>query len=172
MNSFDQIAEIVSKGNKMGLSNTIVRDYGIPLDYTSVYKTFNDAVIYAAENSRAYVGQLISVAWDDGTSEAYIICAASQGETVINSKHYDVYIKKLTGDGSNEGDSSQVITEAEWQSHLSEFSEVKDDLLETRSNIEDIRNDLNVLEENTSSVNINKLTQGTDDTLVLDCGSI
>ena len=46
--------------NRMGLGNTITRDNGIPLDLSSVHATRNDAIVYAATNPIAYVGQIIS----------------------------------------------------------------------------------------------------------------
>ena len=59
--NYTEILALVNAGNQMGLSNTIKRDYGIPLDFTSVQPSYDDAVIYAAENTKAYVGQPLSV---------------------------------------------------------------------------------------------------------------
>ena len=53
-NNFDKILELVNAGNNMGLSNTIKRDYGIPLDFTSVQESYDAAVIYAATSTLAY----------------------------------------------------------------------------------------------------------------------
>jgi hypothetical protein len=41
--------------NRMGLSNAITRDNGIPLDLSGFHATYNDAVVYAATSSIAYV---------------------------------------------------------------------------------------------------------------------
>lgn len=60
-NTYEQIKALVDKGNEMGLSNTIKRDYGIPLDYSSVQASFEAALDYAKNNTRAYIGQPISV---------------------------------------------------------------------------------------------------------------
>ena len=59
-NNYDKILELAN-ANNMGLSNTIKRDFGIPLDYTSVQASYEAALTYAATNTLAYVGQPISV---------------------------------------------------------------------------------------------------------------
>lgn len=41
--------------NRMGLGNAITRDNGIPLDLSTLHATYNDAVVYAATSSIAYV---------------------------------------------------------------------------------------------------------------------
>jgi hypothetical protein len=46
--------------NRMGLSNTITRDNGLPLDLSSIHATREDAIVYAATNPIAYVGQIIT----------------------------------------------------------------------------------------------------------------
>lgn len=55
-NNYNDIMNLVNAGNKMGLSNTITRDNGIPLDLSSVQASYNDAVIYAATKAIAYQG--------------------------------------------------------------------------------------------------------------------
>lgn len=59
-NNYAKILELANKNN-MGLSNTINRDYGIPLDYSSVQKDYATALEYAKNNTLAYIGQPISV---------------------------------------------------------------------------------------------------------------
>ncbi len=59
-NNYTKILELANKNN-MGLSNTIKRDYGIPLDYSSVQETYEAALAYAKTSTLAYVGQPISV---------------------------------------------------------------------------------------------------------------
>lgn len=59
-NNYTEILALANKNN-MGLSNTIKRDYGIPLDYSSVQKDYEAALSYAKNSTLAYVGQLISV---------------------------------------------------------------------------------------------------------------
>ena len=59
-NNYSKILELANKNN-MGLSNTIKRDYGIPLDYSSVQASYDDAVVYAATDTLAYIGQPIAV---------------------------------------------------------------------------------------------------------------
>ena len=90
--------------NRMGLSNTITRDNGIPLDISSIHETYNDAVVYAATNAIAYVGQVISAA-----GEVYIVTEEPQGTVKIDTyrdsitgkivitqlKDYNIYIKPV-----------------------------------------------------------------------------
>lgn len=59
-NDFKKILELANKNN-MGLSNTIKRDYGIPLDYSSVQESYEAALAYAQTSTLAYIGQPISV---------------------------------------------------------------------------------------------------------------
>ena len=101
-NNFDKIIELASMNN-MGLSNTIKRDFGIPLDYTSVQESYDAAVIYAATSTLAYVGQTVAVG---GT--LYIINEAANGTHVVgtgdDAKTYDNYLTevgaKTAGDGN------------------------------------------------------------------------
>lgn len=59
-NNYSKILELANKNN-MGLSNTIKRDYGIPLDYSSIQETYEAALNYAKTSTLAYIGQPISV---------------------------------------------------------------------------------------------------------------
>lgn len=59
-NNYTKIAELATK-NQMGLSNTIKRDFGIPLDYSSVQESYEAALNYAKTSTLAYIGQPISV---------------------------------------------------------------------------------------------------------------
>lgn len=97
-NNFTEIMSVVNAGNKMGLSNTITRDYGIPLDLTSIHNTYADAVRYAATDATAYQGQVIAAA-----GKVYIIVNDSQGDyTYKNNENTEIqeilpiYIKELT----------------------------------------------------------------------------
>ena len=90
--------------NRMGLGNAITRDNGIPLDLSSLHATYNDAVVYAATSSIAYVDQVIAA---EGV--VYIITAESQGKVTIDTykdsitgkitegeaKEYDVFLKPV-----------------------------------------------------------------------------
>lgn len=104
-NKYSDILALTTGKNTMGLSNSIKRDYGIPLDYTSVQKDYEAAVIYAAENAKAYVGQPISVG-----DTLYIITEASQGrypvEVEEGGKQYDVYLKEVGS--ATEGDGKTI----------------------------------------------------------------
>lgn len=59
-NNYEQILALANKNN-MGLSNTIKRDYGIPLDYSSIQESYEAALDYAKNSTLAYIGQPISV---------------------------------------------------------------------------------------------------------------
>lgn len=89
-NNYEQIMKLVNAGNKMGLSNTITRDNGIPLDLSSVHATYDDAVIYAATKAIAYQGQLVAA---EGI--VYIIVEESQGQVTINGTAYENYLKPV-----------------------------------------------------------------------------
>lgn len=104
-NNYDQILTLANKNN-MGLSNTIKRDYGIPLDYSSVQASLDDAVIYAATSTLAYVGQPIAVG---GT--LYIIDSVAHGEHSVTvdgeTTTYSNYLKEV---GSKpEGDGNSIV---------------------------------------------------------------
>lgn len=58
--NYTEILALADKNN-MGLSNTIKRDYGIPLDYSSVQESYEKALEYAQSSTLAYIGQPISV---------------------------------------------------------------------------------------------------------------
>ena len=59
-NNYTKILELGLKNN-MGLSNTIKRDFGIPLDYSSVQENYAKALDYAKTSTLAYIGQPLSV---------------------------------------------------------------------------------------------------------------
>lgn len=103
-NNYSAIQALINAGNKMGLSNTITRDNGIPLDASSIYDSYESAVIYAATKAIAYEGQIIAVT-ENGDTTVYVITPASQGELVVGDKTYNVYIKKVgvvpTGDNKS-----------------------------------------------------------------------
>lgn len=60
-NTYQDIQALTTGKNNMGLSNTIKRDYGIPLDYSSVQESYEAALEYAKTSTRAYIGQPIAV---------------------------------------------------------------------------------------------------------------
>lgn len=102
-NKYNDILTLVNAGNNMGLSNTIKRDYGIPLDFTSVQETYDAAVIYAATSTLAYVGQTVAVG-----GKLYIISDTANGTHTVgegeDAKTYDNYLaevgSKTEGDGN------------------------------------------------------------------------
>lgn len=73
-NNYEQIIGVVNKGNQMGLSNTIKRNNGIPLDFTSIQEDYEAALDYAQNNPIAYIGQPISVG-----DVLYIVTDAANG---------------------------------------------------------------------------------------------
>ena len=97
--NYTEILELVNAGNQMGLSNTIKRDYGIPLDFTSVQPSLAAAIEYAATNTKAYVGQPLSVG-----SKLYIITDSVQPAFEGVTTEYDNYLaevgSKTEGDGA------------------------------------------------------------------------
>ena len=93
-NNYEQIMALVNAGNKMGLSNTITRDNGIPLDLSSVYSSYDDAVIYAATKAIAYHGQPVAVITATDAT-LYVITPVSQGKVTIGETEYDIYLKQV-----------------------------------------------------------------------------
>lgn len=89
-NNYEQIMALVNAGNKMGLSNTITRDNGIPLDLSSVQASYNEAVKYAATKAIAYENQVLAA---EGI--VYIIVAESQGQVTIDDVVYENYLKPV-----------------------------------------------------------------------------
>lgn len=105
-NNYTEIMKIVNQGNKMGLSNTITRDNGIPLDLSSVQESYNAAIIYAATKAIAYQGQILSA---DGV--VYQIVAESQGTVEIDGTSYANYLKPVGTTPS--GDEASINVTAE-----------------------------------------------------------
>lgn len=104
-NNYNDILTLVNAGNNMGLSNTIKRDYGIPLDFTSVQESYDAAVIYAATSTLAYVGQTVAV---DG--KLYIISDTAAGTHTVgegeSAKTYDNYLAEVGS--ATEGDGNTI----------------------------------------------------------------
>lgn len=92
-NNYAKILELSNKNN-MGLSNTIKRDYGIPLDYSSVQASYDAAVVYAATSTLAYVGQPIAVG-----DKLYVVSDQTFGQHIVgegeSASTYNVYIKEV-----------------------------------------------------------------------------
>lgn len=108
-NNYSKILELANKNN-MGLSNTIKRDYGIPIDYSSVQASYDDAVVYAATDTLAYIGQPIAVG---GT--LYIVTDEALGKHSVTKNdvttEYDVYIKEVGA--RPEGDNKSIVVGAD-----------------------------------------------------------
>lgn len=91
------LVDLAAGKNAMGLSNTIARAKGLPLDYSSIQETYEKAVIYAATNTTAYEGQIIAVTEGESTKDTtvYVITPKKQGTITISGTDYDIYIKKV-----------------------------------------------------------------------------
>jgi hypothetical protein len=85
-------------GNIMDWTNALTRLSGVPVDITSVYGSYKDAVIYAAENAVAYEGQVISVT-ENGIATIYVVTPENLGTYTVGegeaAKNYTVHIKEV-----------------------------------------------------------------------------
>ena len=170
--NYTEILALVNAGNQMGLSNTIKRDYGIPLDFTSVQQSYDDAVIYAAENTKAYVGQPISVG-----GKLYIINdVAAETKHVVGEKEYDNYLVEVgsatEGDGVSIDLENKVLTLHGFDGALAGYlpRKAEDGTLEwvpISAVVQGDGNKVTTLTSNDGSVTITKTTD-TDDSLVYD----
>ena len=170
--NYTEILALVNAGNQMGLSNTIKRDYGIPLDFTSVQQSYDDAVIYAAENTKAYVGQPISVG-----GKLYIINdVAAATKHVVGEKEYDNYLVEVgsatEGDGASIDLENKVLTLHGFESALTGYlpRKAEDGTLEwvpISAVVQGDGNKVTTLTSDDGSVTITKTTD-TDDSLVYD----
>ena len=170
--NYTEILALVNAGNQMGLSNTIKRDYGIPLDFTSVQPSYNDAVIYAAENTKAYVGQPLSVG-----GKLYIINDVAAAEKhVVGEKEYDNYLVEVgsatEGDGVTIDLEEGVLTLHGFESALTGYlpRKAEDGSLEwvpISAVVQGDGNKVTTLTSEDGSVTIEKKTD-TDESLVYD----
>ena len=170
--NYSEILALVNAGNQMGLSNTIKRDYGIPLDFTSVQPSYNDAVIYAAENTKAYVGQPLSVG-----GKLYIINdVAAENKYTIDGKAYDNYLVEVgsatEGDGATIDLENGVLTLHGFEGALSGYlpRKAEDGTLEwvpISAVVQGDGNKVTTLVSGDESVTITKKVD-TDDSLVYD----
>ena len=170
--NYSEILALVNAGNQMGLSNTIKRDYGIPLDFTSVQPSYNDAVIYAAENTKAYVGQPLSVG-----GKLYIINdVAAENKYTIDGKAYDNYLVEVgsatEGDGATIDLENGVLTLHGFEGALSGYlpRKAEDGTLEwvpVSAVVQGDGNKVTTLVSGDESVTITKKVD-TDDSLVYD----
>lgn len=93
-NYFEIQESVYSKNNRINFSNSLIRNNGIPLDLSSIYNSFEEAVIYAAQSPIAYEGQPISVT-ENGNSTLYVITPTSQGTISINENTFENYLKEV-----------------------------------------------------------------------------
>ena len=171
-NNYNEILALVNAGNQMGLSNTIKRDYGIPLDFTSVQPNMDEAVKYAATSTKAYIGQPISVG-----SKLYIITDTAAAEKyVIGEDEYDNYLAEVgsatEGDGVTIDLESGILTLHGFDSALSGYLPRKseDGTLEwvpISAVVQGDGNKVTTLTSTDGSVEITKTTD-TDESLVYD----
>ena len=85
---------VFTTGNKMDWTNAMIRGNGIPLDYYSVFDSYNNAVVYAANNPVAYEGQVLAVT-ENGDTIVYVVTPASQGTVTIDDTEVTVYLKEV-----------------------------------------------------------------------------
>jgi hypothetical protein len=60
MTTYNEISTLMATSKVVG-SNTFARTEGMPLDSSSVFKTYDDLSAYAKTSGKAYEGQLVSV---------------------------------------------------------------------------------------------------------------
>ena len=103
---YENIINSIESGNKMDWTNALNRLQPVPVDITSIFRTYNDAVIYAASNPVAYQTQIVGVAENDS---AYIITGTPYPNATnvveIDGISYSVYLKPI-GSGSSSGGTS------------------------------------------------------------------
>lgn len=170
--NYTEILELVNAGNQMGLSNTIKRDYGIPLDFTSVQASYDDAVVYAATNTKAYVGQPLSVG-----GKLYIINdVAGEAKHKVGEVEYDNYLVEVgsatEGDGVTIDLEEGVLTLHGFESALTGYlpRKAEDGSLEwvpISAVVQGDGNKVTTLTSEDGSVVITKKTD-TDESLVYD----
>jgi len=85
--SYEQVQTSLAAGNIMDWTNALNRLNGIPLDPTSIFDNYNNAVIYAATNPVAYVGQVITV-----RGALYVIGPTVRETREISGVAYDNYL--------------------------------------------------------------------------------
>ena len=170
--NYTEILELVNAGNQMGLSNTIKRDYGIPLDFTSVQASYDDAVVYAATNTKAYVGQPLSVG-----GKLYIINdVAADAKHTVGEVEYNNYLVEVgsatEGDGVTIDLEEGVLTLHGFESALTGYlpRKAEDGSLEwvpISAVVQGDGNKVTTLTSEDGSVVITKKTD-TDESLVYD----
>lgn len=170
--NYTEILALVNAGNQMGLSNTIKRDYGIPLDFTSVQPSYDEAVVYAATNTKAYVGQPLSVG-----GKLYIINdVAADAKHKVGEVEYDNYLVEVgsatEGDGVTIDLEEGVLTLHGFEGALSGYlpRKAEDGSLEwvpISAVVQGDGNKITTLTSEDGSVTITKKTD-TDDSLVYD----
>lgn len=119
-NNYSKILELANKNN-MGLSNTIKRDYGIPLDYSSVQETYEAALAYAQTSTLAYIGQPISVGdvlyvvtdEANGYLKAVGTKPVGDNESIVVAEDGTVSIKGFSAAGNTQLPRVKVTTDAD-----------------------------------------------------------
>ena len=95
---YSEVLALLNAGNQMTWTNSLDRKAGVPVDMSSLYSSYEDAVIYAATKGAAYAGQVIAVAEEDD-SIVYVLTSTSQGQLTVgtgeDAKTYEIYIKRV-----------------------------------------------------------------------------
>ena len=125
--NFEEILNLVNAGNQMGLSNTIKRDYGIPLDFSSIQASYDEAVVYAATSAKAYVGQTIAVG-----DSLYIISDKAKSTYKVDNIEYDNYLKPVGL--ITTGDSESISVTADGLINILGFAKAQDGTFPIRKN--------------------------------------
>lgn len=72
MTTYKEISSLMELNKVVG-SNTFARTEGMPLDSSSVFKSYSELVEYAKNSGKAYEGQIVAVGGkDDGNSEVSV----------------------------------------------------------------------------------------------------
>ena len=99
--NYENIINSIESGNKMDWTNALNRLQPVPIDITSIFRTYNDAVVYAASNPVAYQTQIVCVAENDS---AYIITGTPYPNATniveIEGISYNVYLKPISSSSS------------------------------------------------------------------------
>lgn len=101
--NYEQIQEAINAGNKMDFGNAMIRNNGVPLDSSSVHKSYIDAVIYAATNGTAYAGQTVTVIENDKTL-TYVITTSPHGKLRLKNTNTDENPIYAEADSDEEAD--------------------------------------------------------------------
>lgn len=113
MTTYNEISTLMATSKVVG-SNTFARTEGMPLDSSSVFKTYDDLSTYAKTSGKAYEGQLVSVGdTTSGSSEisVYVLDSkAKDGVRIVGvPSNLDTHLESID-------DSIQKLDQNLWSS--------------------------------------------------------